>query len=197
MRVTRIMFSCFAMWFGVMALQDAVRGGAWEVYLAAFTISIPSAVSLAEAAACEKRTWFSFWTMAVYNLAFLGILIYNILLLLSAYGVIDLRAFGVEFFNLLLVLMFFWWMIDQVGFLLLASNRGSGGIWAVPFTYFLVFTFLFIGLVFECDSFKFIFGFVVGLGIGFVLNVLTMFLMARDMKRPPCCGEKGAEKAGT
>ncbi len=197
MRVLRIMFSCFAMWVGVQFLQDAVHDGHWEVYLAAFTISIPSAVSLAEAAACEKRTWFSFWTMAVYNLAFLGILIYNILLLLSAYGVIDLRAFGVEFFNILLVLMFLWWMIDQVGFLLLAGNRGSERIWAVPFTYFLVFTFLFIGFVFECDLFKFIFGFVVGLGIGFMLNVLTMILTARDMKRPPCCGEKEAKNAGT
>jgi len=135
--------------------------------------------------------------MTVYNLAFLGILIYNILLLISAYGVIDLRAFGVEFFNLLLVLMFFWWMIDHVGFLLLAGNRGRGGIWAVPFLHFLIFTFLFIGLFLECEPFSAIFGFVVVLGIGFVLNVLTMFLMARDMKSPPCCGEKGAEKAGT
>ena len=55
MRVLRIIFSCFAMWFGVMALQDAVRGGAWEVYLAAFTISIPSAVSLALTARDMKR----------------------------------------------------------------------------------------------------------------------------------------------
>lgn len=55
MRVLRIMFSCFAMWFGVMALQDAVRGGAWEVYLAAFTISIPSAVSLVLTARDMKR----------------------------------------------------------------------------------------------------------------------------------------------
>ena len=55
MRVLRIIFSCFAMWFGVMALQDAVRGGAWEVYLAAFTISIPSAVSPVLTARDMKR----------------------------------------------------------------------------------------------------------------------------------------------
>ena len=198
MRFLRIMFSCFAMWFGVMALQDAVRDGNWGVCLAALTILIPHIMALAEAAACEKRTWFSFWTMAVYNMAFLGILIFHILLLLLLYGFIesDLKFTRGDFRDILLVPLFLWWMIDQVGFLLLAGNRGSGGMWAVPFAYFLVFTFLFIGLVLECDPFKAVFGYVVGLGIGFVLNVLTMIFMARGMKRPFRCEEKEAEKAG-